>query len=109
MPNRLHLALARAVHVLAAAAFAVAAYFAVAPAAHAQAKKAAAFDAAPCLACHKPIKEFHDSGKHKGWRAPLATATSTSTSPTGKCGRARTWTRRHAAPATICSTTASSR
>jgi formate-dependent nitrite reductase cytochrome c552 subunit len=66
MPDRLPLALTRALHVLAAAAFAFAAYLAVAPAAHAQAKKAAAFDAAPCLACHKPIKEFHDAGKHKG-------------------------------------------
>ena len=66
MSDRLRLALIRAVHVVSVAAFAVAAYFAVAPAAHAQAKKAAAFDAAPCLACHKPIKEFHDSGKHKG-------------------------------------------
>jgi nitrite reductase (cytochrome c-552) len=66
MSIRLHLAPARAVHVAAVAVFAVAAYFAVAPAAHAQAKKAAAFDAAPCLACHKPIKEFHDAGKHKG-------------------------------------------
>jgi formate-dependent nitrite reductase cytochrome c552 subunit len=66
MSDRLQSALARAIHVVAAAAFAVAAYLAVAPAAHAQAKKTAAFDAAPCLACHKPIKEFHDSGKHKG-------------------------------------------
>jgi formate-dependent nitrite reductase cytochrome c552 subunit len=66
MPERLGLALTRAVHVLAATTFAVAAYFAVMPAAHAQAKKAAAFDASPCLACHKPVKEFHDAGKHKG-------------------------------------------
>jgi len=27
---------------------------------------AAKFDAAPCLACHQPIKAFHDEGKHKG-------------------------------------------
>ncbi len=66
MTDRLRLAFVRAVHVVSAVAFAVAAYFAVAPAAHAQAKKAAAFDAAPCLACHEPIKEFHADGKHKG-------------------------------------------
>ena len=32
----------------------------------AQTKKAAAFDASPCLGCHAPIKAFHDAGKHKG-------------------------------------------
>jgi nitrite reductase (cytochrome c-552) len=32
----------------------------------APAKKQAAFDAGPCLACHQPIKAFHDEGKHKG-------------------------------------------
>jgi nitrite reductase (cytochrome c-552) len=29
-------------------------------------KTAATFDAGSCLACHSPIKAFHDEGKHKG-------------------------------------------
>src|SRR4029453_8219661 len=49
--------------------------WAQAPAAKADAKPAAAkaaaaehakFDASGCFGCHAPIKEFHDSGKHKG-------------------------------------------
>jgi len=47
---------------LAAAALTVA----LAPAsAVAQAKKAAAFDASACYACHAPVKDFHTSGKHR--------------------------------------------
>ena len=36
-----------------------------APAQSAQALKAAAAEASACLACHQPIQEFHNSGKHK--------------------------------------------
>jgi len=54
----------------AALAAAVFISMAAAPAsAQAPAKKAPAaakFDATPCLACHEPIKAFHDEGKHKG-------------------------------------------
>jgi formate-dependent nitrite reductase cytochrome c552 subunit len=54
----------------AAVAAAVFISLAAAPAsAQAPAKKAPAaakFDATPCLACHEPIKAFHDEGKHKG-------------------------------------------
>ena len=32
----------------------------------APAAKPAKFDASGCFGCHAPIKEFHDSGKHKG-------------------------------------------
>ena len=32
----------------------------------ASSKKAAGFDASGCFGCHAPVKEFHDSGKHKG-------------------------------------------
>src|SRR5262245_41272542 len=32
----------------------------------APAAKPAKFDASGCSGCHAPIKEFHDSGKHKG-------------------------------------------
>ncbi len=32
----------------------------------ASSKKSAGFDASGCFGCHAPIKEFHDSGKHKG-------------------------------------------
>ncbi len=39
---------------------------AAAPAKAAPAAKPVKFDAAGCFGCHAPIKEFHDSGKHKG-------------------------------------------
>ncbi len=32
----------------------------------APAAKPAKFDASGCFGCHAPVKEFHDSGKHKG-------------------------------------------
>ncbi len=54
-------------HVITATVLALVA--AAAAPAFAQAKQAtakpAAFDAAPCLACHGPVKAFYDSGKHK--------------------------------------------
>lgn len=37
-----------------------------APAARPVAAKPVKFDAGPCFQCHAPVKEFHDSGKHKG-------------------------------------------
>ena len=60
----------RASAALAAAVFltmAAAPASAQAPAAPAKKAPAAAkFDAGTCFGCHAPIKEFHDSGKHKG-------------------------------------------
>ncbi len=50
----------------AASAAAIVALVAFGGDALAQTKKAAAFDASPCLGCHAPIKAFHDAGKHKG-------------------------------------------
>jgi len=81
----------RASAALAAAVFiSMAAAPASAQAPAAPAKKAPAvakFDAAPCLGCHTPIKDFHDQGKHKAWPARAATRASTSTSPTPRRGR----------------------
>ena len=51
---------------LASAQQAPAAGKAAAPSKTPSATKPAKFDASGCFGCHAPIKEFHDSGKHKG-------------------------------------------
>jgi formate-dependent nitrite reductase cytochrome c552 subunit len=64
MPNCPQRVLDRVVAAVTALGLALAVFLVVVPGAHAQGKKAA-FDASPCLACHKPIREFNDAGKHK--------------------------------------------